>query len=74
MNRLGYDVKSDAQIRQWRHSYGGRKPDAENAVGLELATDGQVSRKTFYPDDWHLKWPELAAHDSLAVSSGGEVA
>lgn len=59
MCSLGYHVKSDAQIRQWRHGYGGRKPDHENSVGVELASDGAVSRRTFYPDDWHLIWPEL---------------
>ena len=62
MLALGYHVKSDAQIRQWRHAYGGRRPDAENCVGLELATDGAVTRKDLRPDDWHLIWPELAEH------------
>ena len=59
MRELGYIVKSDAQIRQWRHGYGGRKPDPENSVGLEKATDGAVPRSEFYPDDWQLIWPEL---------------
>ena len=59
MNELGYDVKSDAQIRQWRHGYAGRKPDPENAAGIERATDGAVSRRSFYPENWHLIWPEF---------------
>lgn len=59
MRAHGYAVKSDAQIRQWRHSYAGRKPDPENSVGIELATEGAVLRTVFYPDDWHLIWPEL---------------
>jgi hypothetical protein len=57
---LGYPVKSDAQIRQWRNRYQGRKPDPKNCVGLELATGGKVPRTTFYPDDWKEVWPELA--------------
>ncbi|WP_178391836.1 transcriptional regulator [Caballeronia sordidicola] len=59
MRELGYVVKSDAQIRQWRHRYGGRKPDPENCVGLELATNGGVPRTEFYPDDWQKIWPEF---------------
>jgi DNA-binding transcriptional regulator YdaS (Cro superfamily) len=59
MIALGYRVKSDAQIRQWRHRYADRLPSPENCVGLERATGGAVSRKTFR-DDWHLIWPELA--------------
>ncbi len=58
MCELGYQVKSDAQIRQWRHAYKGRKPDPTNTVGLELATDGKVPRTSFYPDDWQKIWPE----------------
>jgi DNA-binding transcriptional regulator YdaS (Cro superfamily) len=59
MIALGYNVKSDAQIRQWRHGYADRIPSPENCVGLEKATAGKVSRKTFHPTDWHLIWPEL---------------
>ena len=64
MRVLGYIVKSDAQVRQWRHRYGGRKPDPENCVGLELATDGSVPRTEFYPDDWQKIWPEFVVADS----------
>lgn len=64
MRELGYDVKSDAQIRQWRYGYAGRKPDHENSVGIERASGGAVSRREFYPDDWHLIWPELMADKS----------
>jgi DNA-binding transcriptional regulator YdaS (Cro superfamily) len=59
MVSLGYDVKSDAQIRQWRHGYSGRIPSPENCVGLELATNNQVTRRDLRPDDWQLIWPEL---------------
>lgn len=57
---LGYDVKSDAQIRQWRHRYAGRIPSPENCAGLELVSAGLLSRRDLRPDDWQRIWPELA--------------
>ena len=33
------------------------------AVKIEQATEGQVTRKDLYPDDWHLIWPELIDQD-----------
>ena len=69
MRELGYVVKSDAQIRQWRHRYGGRKPDPENCVGLEKATDGGVPRTEFYPDDWQKIWPEFVSTSSTATEA-----
>ncbi|WP_243842760.1 transcriptional regulator [Paraburkholderia caballeronis] len=59
MAALGYRIKSNAQLRQWRHAYGNRAPSPENCVGLELATDGAISRKDQRPHDWWLLWPEL---------------
>jgi len=61
MCALGYDVKSDAQIRQWQHRYGGRLPSAENCLGLERATEGAVTRQALRPDDYWLIWPDLPA-------------
>ncbi|MDR5761929.1 hypothetical protein [Caballeronia sp. LZ035] len=66
MSALGYRVKSDAQIRQWRHGYADRIPSPENCVGLERATHGAVSRKTFHRNDWHLIWPELVEEAEAA--------
>lgn len=66
MKSLGYDVKSDAQVRQWRGRYQGRIPSPKNCVGLELATGNAVPRTEFYPDDWRLIWPELAEEGSHA--------
>lgn len=60
MRALGYPVKSNTQIRQWRHQYKGRRPDPKNCTGLELATNGGILRVDVYTDDWHLIWPELA--------------
>lgn len=57
MNELGYPVKSNAQLRQWRYAYGGRRPDAKNCVGLELATGGLVTRQAMRPEDWEQIWP-----------------
>lgn len=59
MRSLGYAIKSNAQLRQWQHGYAQRAPSPENCVGLELATDGAISRKELRPDDWWLLWPEL---------------
>jgi DNA-binding transcriptional regulator YdaS (Cro superfamily) len=59
MRALGYAVKSNAQIRQWRYGYEDRGPSPENCVGIELATEGAVSRKELRPHDWWLLWPEL---------------
>ena len=61
MLELGYNVKSDAQIRQWRIRYKGRMPCAEYCAGLERATNGAVTRKDLRPNDWASIWPELAA-------------
>ncbi|MEX3614344.1 MAG: YdaS family helix-turn-helix protein [Burkholderia gladioli] len=66
MSAMGYRVKSNAQIRQWRHGYAGRIPGPENCTGLERATDGAVTRRDLRPDDWHLIWPELAQQQEMA--------
>ncbi|MFX3586660.1 transcriptional regulator [Ralstonia mannitolilytica] len=58
MQSLGYEVKSDAQIRQWRHGYGGRRPDPKNCIGIERATNRVVTRKDLRPDDWQQIWPD----------------
>lgn len=55
--RIG--VKSDIQIRQWRHGYAGRRPSPEFATAIERATECAVRRWDTRPDDWHLIWPEL---------------
>lgn len=67
MSSLGYEVKSNTQIRQWRHKYKGRSPDPKNCAGLDMATDGAISRKDLHPDDWHLIWPELAAPKKRSI-------
>lgn len=55
------DAKSDAQVRQWRDAYQGRRPSPIYAVAIERVTGGLVSRTVWYPKDWQLIWPELAA-------------
>jgi len=57
-------AKSDNQIRQWQHGYGGRIPGPlYAAAAIERATDGAVRRQDLRPDDWHLIWPELAEQE-----------
>lgn len=58
MQSLGYEVKSNAQIRQWRHGYSGRRPDPKNCIGIERATNCAVTRKDLRPDDWQQIWPD----------------
>lgn len=55
--RIG--IKSDIQIRQWRHGYADRQPSPQYATAIEQATEGAVRRWDLRPDDWHLIWPEL---------------
>jgi len=81
MRALGYPIKSNAQLRQWRHKYAGRAPSPENCVALELATDGVITRKDLRPDDWWMLWPELdgvelarmAASDDAQPPVGGTI-
>lgn len=41
-------------------AHGSRGVGYINAVSIERATDGAVTRRDLRPDDWHLIWPELA--------------
>jgi DNA-binding transcriptional regulator YdaS (Cro superfamily) len=56
-------VKSDIQIRQWRHGYHDRQPSPEYAMAIELATDGRVRRWDTRPKDWYRIWAELIGVD-----------
>lgn len=67
--RIAAGVKSDAQIRQWRHGYADRIPGPENCVAIERATGGAVRRWDLRPDDWHRIWPEL-----IGVEGAPEIA
>lgn len=55
----GATVKNDAQIRQWRTHFRGRKPSPLNCAIIERATDGAVTRADLRPDDYWLIWPDL---------------
>jgi len=37
-----------------------RSVSTKNAVAIENATNGKVTRKDLRPNDWKLHWPELA--------------
>lgn len=54
-------IKNLDQLRQWRHGYQGRKPDAPYCVAIERATAGAVTRADLRPDDYWLYWPDLPA-------------
>lgn len=68
--RIG--VKSDMQIRQWRHGYAGRRPSPEYATALEMATDGLVRRWDTRPEDWHRIWPELIGKEGAPPVAANE--
>lgn len=59
--REAIGVRSDMQIRQWQHGYANRLPSPENAVAIERATGGKVTRRDLRPLDWMRIWPELTA-------------
>ncbi|OZI64919.1 hypothetical protein CAL20_02795 [Bordetella genomosp. 4] len=71
MIALGYPVKSDAQIRQWRTRHEGRVPSPENCVGLELATCGAIRRQDLR-QDWMRVWPELAGDKQTRLQNSLE--
>lgn len=54
--RVLIGAQSDAQIRQWQHGYSGRRPNAENRVALERATDGKVNVEEWGSD---CKWKRI---------------
>jgi DNA-binding transcriptional regulator YdaS (Cro superfamily) len=72
MLALGYDVKSDAQIRQWRYGYGGRLPSPENCVGIWRASGFAVGRQDLRPTDYWLIWPDLAPPAQVELELGVE--
>lgn len=41
-------------------AYGTRKASPLLAAVLERETGGKVTRKDFFPDNWHIIWPELS--------------
>jgi DNA-binding transcriptional regulator YdaS (Cro superfamily) len=59
--RQAIGAKSDAQIRQWQHGYGGRLPSPAYCLAIERATNGAVTRQELRPDDYWLIWPDLPA-------------
>lgn len=65
--RIG--VKSDIQVRQWRHGYAGRQPSPEYAVAIEAATERAVRRWDLRPADWHRIWPELIGVDGAPAAA-----
>jgi len=60
-------AKSDAQIRQWQHSYGDRVPSPENCTAIEQATGRRVMRWHLRPKDWHRIWPELIGAEGAPI-------
>lgn len=45
---------------------GRRAMNPKQAVSVELATEGRLSRRMVRPNDWHLIWPELVTDEHPA--------
>ena len=49
---------SPVLIHQWANE---RPIPVQRCLAIELATEGQVTRKELRPNDWHAIWPDLSA-------------
>lgn len=52
----------------WRD--GKRQMPVQHCSTIELATDGQVTRRDLRPNDWQRIWPELATTSASAAGEG----
>lgn len=43
-----------------RWAEGSRPIPVVHGAAIEAATDGMVTRKEMFPEEWHRIWPELA--------------
>ena len=59
---IGGDIQQP-HVWNWLNRSNGIPPH-EYCASIEKATNGQVTRKDFYPKTWHLIWPELAGKDA----------
>jgi DNA-binding transcriptional regulator YdaS (Cro superfamily) len=58
---------NSAIVYQWRT---GRRPvPIEHCAAIEIATQGEVSRRDLRPDDCERIWPELAAKEPANATS-----
>lgn len=69
----------DASVAFLRAIAAGERPCPHKlAVKIEIFTQGEVSRRDLFPDDWHENWPELveiyARADAAAAAAHEEVA
>lgn len=69
----------DASVAFLRAIAAGERPCPHKlAVKIETFTQGEVSRRDLFPDDWHENWPELveiyARADAAAAALQEEVA
>jgi DNA-binding transcriptional regulator YdaS (Cro superfamily) len=44
----------------------------DHGASIEAFTDGAVSRKAMFPNDWRRVWPELAANDPAPADQPAE--
>ena len=57
--KLARDIgRPPAMVSQWK--LGLRPVSPKDAIAIERATNGEVTRADCRPDDWRLIWPEFA--------------
>lgn len=60
----------------WPHlrnvAYGYRAANEKLASLIEAHSAGAITRKDFYPADWHLIWPELMTEPDAATPAQQE--
>lgn len=59
VSRLAKAINAHSpDLSMWAHKK--RPVPVHFASSIEIATQGQVTRKDLRPNDWHRIWPELA--------------
>ncbi|MCX7219807.1 MAG: YdaS family helix-turn-helix protein [Burkholderiales bacterium] len=53
-------------VSRWAN--GSRAIPFHYGAPIEVATDGQVTRKDLFPDSWRRHWPELADEKPSAIN------
>lgn len=57
-----------ATVCEW--ASGQKDPSVRVAAAIEQFTQGQVTRKELFPNDWQKIWPELASATDTQTAEG----
>jgi DNA-binding transcriptional regulator YdaS (Cro superfamily) len=58
LTRMTNEEVTQQRVRNWL--FRGDEVPTDVMAPIEVITKGEVSRKDFRPDDYHIVWPELA--------------